>query len=318
MVSRRKPVARLERLIRDDAHEQAQRARTLLTGPAPPDSASIHETRKAVKRLRAILALVRSELGGEYDHWTRRLRDLNRRLSSVRDLDACLKLLADFRSECSLSQQFIINQFQAELTDQRTLCAAAGGSAWRQSLVDELDAVTHGFSAWHPSATGFDLIEPALRSLGRRARRLIRQLGDETHADAVHALRKLVKWRMYWLEMLEPLWPRGLRAEWKLVDLLADQLGDHHDLVVLRDLLQKSAVAQQAANPQAVQSLQRRLMSRQKKLESRALRLAGYLFAERPKAFARRWKSIWKIWRDSPSAAEALLSAENAPRPRPR
>jgi CHAD domain-containing protein len=175
-----------------------------------------------------------------------------------------------------------------------------------------------GFSAWRASATGFDLIEPALRGLGRRARRLIRRLQADAHADGVHSLRKLVKQRLYWLEQLEPLWPRGLRAERKLVDLLADQLGDHHDLAVLRELLRKSAAAQQAANAQAVQSLERRLAARQRQLERRALRFAGYLFAERPKAFARRWKSIWKVWRDLPTPMQSASSAEKSPRPRPR
>ncbi|MFO0918115.1 MAG: CHAD domain-containing protein [Planctomycetaceae bacterium] len=318
MDSHRKPVARLERLIRANAHEQARRARSLLAAAMPPDAMSIHETRKTIKRLRATLSLLQHELGDDYKSWMNRLGALNRRLSSVRDLDACLKILADLRSSGSLSRQFVINQLQAELADQRTLCAAAGGSDWRKSLVDELDGVMAGFSVWQASAKDFDLIESALRKLARRARRLIRDLQANPRVEGIHSLRKLVKRRLYWLEMLEPLWPRGFRAEKKLVDVLADHLGDHHDLAVLLELLGKSAAAQQSANTRTVQSLERRLIFQQKQLERRALRSARYLFAERPKAFAQRWKAVWKVWRDLPLAVDTVSSPEQFSRPRPR
>jgi CHAD domain-containing protein len=319
MARQRKSSDLLERLIRRVMREQTDRAHTLLSSPVPFDATAIHETRKAVKRLRAALSLVREELGPRYRDWISRLRAVNRCLSSVRDLDACRKILGDLRPACSSSQQAVLEQLQVELTQQRTACADACGEDSWPAMVAELDAVHEGFTGWQNSTDGFELVRPALRQMSRRSRRLIRRLREEVDVESIHALRKLVKWRLYWLEFLQPIWPRGLAAELRLVDSLADKLGDHHDLAVLLQWVQHSATAQKASQAQSVESLQRRLQSQQKKLERRALKLARYLFAERPKAFARRWKVLWKIWRDAPQpVGQSSSAADPPPRPRPR
>lgn len=319
MAGRPKSSDLLERLIRRVMREQTDRARAQLSSPVPFDATAIHETRKAVKRLRAALSLIREELGPRYDDWISRLRAVNRQLSSVRDLDASLKILDDMRPACSLPQQAVIEQLQLELTQQRNACAAACGEDSGPAMVAELDAVLEGFADWQNSADGFELIRPALRDMARRARRMIRRLQEESHVETVHALRKLVKWRLYWLEFLQPLWPRGLLAEQRLVDSLADRLGDYHDLAVLLHWVRQSATVQNASQARCVESLQQRLRSQQKKLERRALKLASYLFSERPKAFTRRWKALWKIWRDAPQPVEQSSPVADPPqRPRPR
>src|SRR5207248_10685740 len=51
----------------------------------------IHEARKSVKKIRGALRLVRFELGATYQKENRRLRDLGRKLSELRDAAAIIE-----------------------------------------------------------------------------------------------------------------------------------------------------------------------------------------------------------------------------------
>src|SRR2546430_2187504 len=68
------------------AHEQIDHARSLLTPPVVDRDDAIHNVRKCFKKLRAILRLVRDEIGEEvYEFENRFFRNLGRRLATQRD-----------------------------------------------------------------------------------------------------------------------------------------------------------------------------------------------------------------------------------------
>lgn len=291
----------LSQLIQTATGDQLQRAMSLLSRDGPLESTDIHETRKAIKRIRAALQLVRSDLGDRFRDWNSRLRDVSQTLSKARDLDVCRQTIKDLQPGASKSHRSLLERLHAELTEQRSNFSAEPHDDPRPRLVAALGSVTAEFSVWQAAHHDFRLIKPAVRRMTKHARRIIRHWEADSHSDELHLLRKIVKRRLYWLEMLRPIWPRGMRAEEKLVDLLADRLGRHHDLEVLAEQLRASTVAAEAALNGSVQSLSRRLQFRQRKLEVRSLKLARRLFAERPQALTRRWKTLVAIWQDSPT-----------------
>jgi CHAD domain-containing protein len=311
----------LSQLIQTATGDQLQRAMSLLSKNGPLEPTTIHETRKAIKRIRAALQLVRSDPGVPFGDWNGRLRDVSQTLSKARDLDVCRQTIEDLLPTVK-SHRFVLERLHAELTEQRSNFPAAPHDDPRPGLVAALGGVTAEFSAWRAAHRDFRLIRPAVRRMAKHARRMIREWKETSHSDELHLLRKIVKRRLYWLEMLRPIWPRGLRAEEKLVDSLADRLGRHHDLEVLAEQLRTSAVAADAALNGSVQSLSRRLKLFQRKLEVRSLKLARRLFAERPQALARRWKTLVSIWQESPPQSNPQdngvpageLAAPNRPR----
>ena len=83
-----------EDALRRIGREQIERAQAQFKGAADPISA-VHETRKSLKRLRALLHLVRPAIGDEtYRAENTRLREVGRMLSSTRDRHVLLETIA--------------------------------------------------------------------------------------------------------------------------------------------------------------------------------------------------------------------------------
>ncbi len=286
-------------LLRQAALTHLDQAVSLLatSGPIPP--AEVHETRKAVKRVRAALCLIRGDLGPRFADWNGRLRAVNRRLSSTRDLDVCSVTIHELPASRSPAEQEVLDRLQAELAAQRAASADEVANHQRGSLVEELRIVRQGVLDWNSEMPDFDLIRPAVRDMVKQARKRIKRLDEKSSSEDIHALRKIVKLRLYWLEFLQPIWPRGWEAERKRVDLLSDSLGKHHDFAVLESRLRESAVGRNPSSDRPVQRVLREIHHRQRKLAAQGLKRAQQLFAERPKEFARRWKTLVDLWQMS-------------------
>src|SRR5690242_7730782 len=81
-----KPIApELKRVLKEEVTKAAEQ---LLSARNPQSAEAIHEARKSVKKIRAILRLVRAELGGAYREENVRFRDIGRTLSELRDAGA--------------------------------------------------------------------------------------------------------------------------------------------------------------------------------------------------------------------------------------
>lgn len=267
------------------------------SGPIPP--AEVHETRKAVKRVRAAMCLIRGELGPRFADWNGRLRTVNRRLSSTRDLDVCGTTIHELPASRSPAEQDVLDRLQAELAVQRAAAADEVANHQRESLVEDLRTVRQGVLDWKCETPDFGLIRPAVRDMVKRARKRIKRLDEKSPSEDIHALRKIVKLRLYWLEFLQPIWPRGWEGERKRVDSLSDSLGKHHDLAVLDSSLRQSAVGRDSSADRQVQGVMRRIRHQQRKLAAQGLKLAQRLFAERPREFAQRWKTLVDLWQMS-------------------
>jgi CHAD domain-containing protein len=91
---RRAIAAQLRRVVRDALEEAAAHLR----GSEPRDEA-IHDARTAIKKVRAVLRLLRDPLGARYDRENDRLRDAGRRLSALRDADALEETLRSLHGQ---------------------------------------------------------------------------------------------------------------------------------------------------------------------------------------------------------------------------
>jgi hypothetical protein len=93
----------------------------------------------------------------------------------------------------------------------------------------------------------------------------------------------------YQMELVEPLWPRLGKLWVEEAQRLRDRLGRYQDLAVLSGL----TAPHQLLAPWRSR-LARPITDRQTVHLNAAARLAGRLFAERPKAFHRRLRAIWQ------------------------
>jgi len=91
------------------------------------------------------------------------------------------------------------------------------------------------------------------------------------------------------MELIEPLWPRVTRAWSEEAQRLRNQLGACQDLSVLTGFVaprQPLAAWRSRLTPLIAARRERHLKN--------AARLAGRLFAEKPKAFRRRIAALWR------------------------
>lgn len=239
----------------------------------PASDRRLHDARKALKKARAALRLLRDDLGERrFRAENRALRDVGRALSPLRDARVMLETL---RLLDPGGLEALSARLQRELQAQRRQFTAAArrriGAAIQQSR-ERLDgraptpaALRHGLKRIYRS--------------GRRAQ----PRGPGPQTAALHEWRKQAKYLRNALS-----WVPGEAAK-KAANLarrLGDALGSDHDAAVLwMKTLREPGPAGEAP---ARQELRRRLSLRRSQLQAEALKLGAALYAPAPEAFVRR------------------------------
>jgi len=263
----------------------------------------IHSARKDLKKLRAVLRLVRRELGDAlYQEENARYRDAGRLLSGPRDAEVKLETLEGLRQGVgSLGPG--IDEWLAALREERDRAVeeVRGGAAAapRASATTPLgraivavESAPERIAAWPLRTDSWKLFGPGLDRAYRRGRREMRRAAEDPSGPAMHQWRKRAKDLWYHLRILRDAAPDPLSGSLALADELADALGAHHDLAVLRDdlLCRDLSIAQR---PTVVAAI----AARQDELAAGAFDLGEDLYARKPKAFRRKMRRGWKEWR---------------------
>lgn len=277
-----------------------------LTDPGVPAGDAVHDSRKAIKRSRGLLRLVRDSMDrATYRELNRGLRDAARALAGLRDatirletFDANRDLFSDrvARGVLTLARECLASDFAAAYPegniDQAVIpeIHAAIGSARRV-----LAGWEAGLSARYPNGGGAQeelvCIARGLSRVYRRGRNGMRASSASGDFKEFHEWRKRVKYLRYQLEHLGPLSPDAIGEMTARLRQVDECLGDAHDLWVLGNFIEAHA----ACCPDREQ---REIFvgltdKRRRDLDARALLLGAPLYAEKPKAFVARIESHW-------------------------
>src|SRR5262245_7952957 len=84
--------------VRRLARKELLAARNVLRRVMPPGDEAVHEARKSVKKVRAIVQIIEADDGRGLDKCPKRLRKVNRSLSRLRDADAMIETLKKLRT----------------------------------------------------------------------------------------------------------------------------------------------------------------------------------------------------------------------------
>jgi CHAD domain-containing protein len=263
------------------------------SGGKASDTKAVHETRKALKRLRALLRLLAADLGEQtFARENAVLRDVARRLSGARDAEVMLATLDALieRHPRKLARRNGLRKLRRRLVaehermERRTL----GDPATVAQVLAELRAFRARADAWKLSDRGgIRLVQDDLRLLyeqgRRRRRRAARKKGRDVRA--MHRWRKRVKDLRYAAEALDQ--PDLARR----ADSLGETLGEDHDLAVLAEWIRANAKRRsrslRVARPTR-KLLLKLIARRRRKLQRRALREGKGLYRQDPKKFVRR------------------------------
>jgi CHAD domain-containing protein len=271
------------------AHDVLGEARAALDDPARTDAVAVHDYRKAMKRWRALLRLIGPFIGDDGQRLRHQARDLARELAGARDAQSALDALDDLADVAPLTagSRAAILRRVAEVkqsAEATTLTEAMRGRLRAALTAAELAAVS-----WPLSGIGFSDLAHELAVAYARARDAVPTDWTNASAEQLHELRKRVVAHRYQMELVEPLWPRMGKLWIAEAQRLRDRLGAHHDLNMLAGLL---APHQLLARWRS--RLSEPIAARQAVHAAAAAKLAGRLFAERPKAFRRRLEALWE------------------------
>jgi CHAD domain-containing protein len=255
-------------------------------------SAAIHGVRKEIKKLRAILRLVREGISrGDYRRTKKALHRSADRLAASRDARVMLQAfeqLAGGRAarrfpKILKSLQKYRRRETSRFRDKDSIAVAR----------KNLQKTTRRWARLKIKAAGWAAIEPGLQESYRRGWQACKLARRQPSAEHFHEWRKQVKNFWHQLRLLWPAWPAAARSLTERLEQLGELLGEEHDLALL-----KQFIAAHCANEagEAV-ALNRLIEARQKKLRAAALELGSRLYAETPAMICHRLGIYWNNWR---------------------
>jgi CHAD domain-containing protein len=264
-------------------------ARAALAETELTDAEAVHEVRKALKRWRALMRLLARPLGEQADAMRTEARELMRALGSARDAQSTLDALADLRKTEMPFSETSMDTIRARLGEIKNSAEQAGFTkAMRDRLTRYLDYATLSLERWPLKAIDFETVADALTSTYRRARQLLPDSWRDAEAEHLHDLRRRVVEHRHQMDLIEHLWPRLGQVWAEEAQRLRNRLGACQDLAVLTTFTgphQPLAPWRSRLTPV--------IEARRTTHLKTAARLAGRLFAEKPKAFRRRIAALW-------------------------
>lgn len=286
--------------------DQCEMALGALTDPSADVDAGIHEARKAMKRIRAILRLVRPRIGERiYRYENRTLRDAARLVAAARDAVVCVE------SVMSLQSRFggvlggdVFEDLTGRLEGRaaRIRREVVAGSGAVDSLVSTLERARVRFAAWpidkdEAVAYGgaipnrFGSMGGGLAATYRRGRNEMRLAYRSPTTSNFHEWRKRVKYLRHQMEILAPLWPGVVGETAGALDHLGDLLGEEHDLAELLAVL----AIDPALCPDPVERSLLAALAQHRRAELRASAhmVGSRVYAEKPGRFVDRMEAYW-------------------------
>jgi CHAD domain-containing protein len=246
--------------------------------------ARVHAARKALKRARAALRLMRPTLASAvYERENRALRDAARCLSPLRDarslvVAAGLVGRSRVKTAAGAAAIFALRRILEQRLDAAR--SAFAGLAARRRCVQLVKACNQRMLRAPPPRADASTLLAGLRRIYRNGRRALTRAAAERTPEALHEWRKQTK---YLHAAAGALSDAGVHPLKRVVQSCADiaaRLGDDHDLVELRHEIERTFPAEAGAD-----AVLYRLDVRRQRLQRDALDRGSRTFRKEPRQF---------------------------------
>jgi CHAD domain-containing protein len=274
-------------------------------------SEAVHEVRKHCKKIRSVLRLARTRFEKTYRFENAWYRDTAKGLAPIRDADALIETYDDLLER--FSEQIDRRAFRSarrELTARRK--KIVGDAATLNKKLKKVRArVIKGAERLEHrklELDGFD-VEEGLVLAYRKARKAMAAAYDDPTAENFHEWRKQAKYHDYHMTLLAAAW-EVVESAAREADELSDLLGDDHNLDVLYKTLLESP--KKYGKKRDIQVLLGLIDRRSAELRVEARAIGARIFAEKPKAFGRRFRAYGEAWRAELDRSSKKFTTEPA------
>jgi CHAD domain-containing protein len=257
----------------------------------------IHEARKSLKKVRAVLRLSRTALLPEtFLQANRTARDLGRELSGLRDASALIEALdklREFHPEWMDAESFF--EVRALLETRRDLLfrEMIEEANIDQSVIEHLKAFRTWAATWKPTQRSFQqAFQPGLETIYAQGIEAFHLAFAQPSAHHFHEWRKRVKDLWYHVLLLEACWPAVMIPFGDTLHSLSDVLGDEHDLNVFHELLSQGNLSLTTA--EVTQPLLHLFEQQVEVLRATAFELGQKMYADTPHTFGNHFAHCWR------------------------
>lgn len=273
--------------------------------------AAIHDARRCLKRLRALLRLVRPALAeSTYRRETNRIAGIGKLLADARDQHVMQQTLAKMETR--------FDTLPKSVGVKLIKLMANGGGTKRASTLERRQALEglaqacKFFARLEHRHIGFDHLATGVERSYRRARRRFREAYESPTDEAFHEWRKTVQQHWRHMQLISRAWPDVLGARAGEAKELSRLLGDDHDIHVLLALAEGRGKAILVDDERS--ALTKIGGAVQKELRGLAKPRGARLFAEPASDLRGRIVLYWSAARDLSAQAPPKENAEKAPK----
>jgi CHAD domain-containing protein len=251
------------------------------------EGAGVHDARKRVKKLRAVLRLVRAGFRAAAEEGAA-LRDAAQGLSGQRDAEVMLAVFDRLAAagEAADLRAHLAARIAAAQDDGTTFAA----------FLSAVAPVRDRAQSWVVKGRSGRVLTAGLKlTRDRGSHAMARALRAGPESEAMHDWRKRIKDLWYQARLFQPVWPAAMDPVVTAAGDLGEMLGDHHDLVVFRAVL--SELATDATLSADAAALHARAGRMQADIADKARPASARLLAGDPGAVAVMWVDWWRLWR---------------------
>ncbi len=281
-------------------HEQIDNAVKLLHSGKDVDAA-IHETRKSMKRVRALLKLLRPGLStADYKRENERYATIARMLSELRDEAILVQTASELAKRATGRTRAVALEIighvqrQARKPSGLNKPSNASPSARKRRVAEVIAALGRASKAvdrLELHSNSFAIVRRGLQRSYRAGRLGMKDAYESNRDESFHEWRKAVQAHWRHMLLLERAWPDLFAARIALAREMSDLLGADHDLFML--ISRARSQRPSAAEADGVGGLIQLAQARQQEIREELRAKAAALFAEKPKGFVARIDSYW-------------------------
>jgi CHAD domain-containing protein len=259
-------------------------------------STAVHEARKCIKRVRALIRLVRPAVGNAfYKRENAALREAAHRMAEIRDAHVRAQTIQKVIAR-SRSRRPAFTRIRKKIFVRlQQVLAESGQNDWCKHVATDIERAICRLPKWPLKKLKPKSLRDGLARACKKARRALAAARRKTSAAKLHELRKRIKDLSYALQLLGGNRPAPIKALDKRMSDLGDKLGSDHDLTVL--------LAARHDYPLPEQSdwgdLEIALAPSRLRSNRAALRVATKHLKRKPGAFADFVFDRWDKWRSS-------------------
>jgi CHAD domain-containing protein len=259
---------------------------------------AIHCARKDIKKVRAVLRLVRAEISQkQFCQLIKLLRETANHLAAPRDAYIKAKTLRDlarhFKGQLAPGAlRHVRAEFRNDFDEEMKRFKKEKTTRKVERILHRVAKEVERLSV---SGKGWKALSPGVKTAYSQGRCAYQTVLKDSAPENFHEWRKSAKDLWYQVSLLHRVWPEQMDAMASELEMLGECLGDDHDLFVLQQAVEEHCASD--GDGRELEILHGLIAERQRELRAAALALGARFYAEKPSTFCNRLAGYWQIWR---------------------